>query len=182
MLSIKRASFSLAFSAFCLSFVFSPPALPSSSDDSYTIELNVQQCKNVPDVRVDVVAYSATDREKKTEFASLWYNAGRPLAFEQKAAFAVPKNKSVAITATNQPSPSYAELKATADALLRVALKSTLNYDKVVSVRVSDAAFNVISQEFQFHNLKIAANELPPVHANLSFQLEANAHRILFYY
>lgn len=100
--------------------------------------------------KVSVKYYPSKDDSQKTQYEYLWFNEGKALGMEKQRKFDLPQGEGVAIKVKHDnASPTVEEKKATANAILRIAMDSLLNKNPVNMVEVPAGSFTDIANELQ---------------------------------
>ncbi len=111
--------------------------------------------------RLDVDIYSRDNEKDASSYESMWYYEGKPLGLELFNQFGVEKGHGICIQIKHKTdTPTDAELKAAANAILRVWLDAHLNQSATIIVKVPSNSFFQIVGDLQNQGLD-SAPEVP---------------------
>ena len=107
--------------------------------------------------RLDADVYDKDNEENAAPFKSLWYSQGKPLGLEMFSPLAVEKGHAVCLRIKHKTSsPSDAEMKAAANAILRLWVDARLNQSAVITVKVPGDSFYTIIDDLRNHGMEAA--------------------------
>jgi hypothetical protein len=138
---------------------------PCPADDAagaghdWTVRLSTQQLAQAfsykgaalfPVDRIDATYYK-NDQSSSVKYEKLWYHAGKPVGLERQGAFGnasgqgIPAGEGVFIEVINKNGmPQDGELKAAANAIMRIWIDAYLNHSPLITVKVPAHSFNSI--------------------------------------
>jgi len=104
--------------------------------------------------KVTVQYYPIKDDSQMKAYEYLWFNGGKALGMEKQRKLEIPQGEGVAIKVKHANATATAEeKKATANAILRVALDSLLNKNPVNLVEIPASSFVDVANELQNHGM-----------------------------
>lgn len=104
--------------------------------------------KNIEKIQVQY--YPAKDDSHKTDYEYLWFTDGKALGMEKQRKFDLPQGEGVALIIKHaKPTATVEEKKATANAIMRLALDSLLNKNPINTVELPASSFVDIANELQ---------------------------------
>lgn len=100
--------------------------------------------------KVEVQYFPVKDESQKSHYEYLWFNGGKALGMEKQRKLDLPQGEGVAIKVTHsKPTATTEEKKATANAILRIALDALLNKNPVNIVEIPASSFMDVANELQ---------------------------------
>ena len=100
--------------------------------------------------KIEVKYYPSKDDSSKTDYEYLWFSAGKALGLEKQREFDLPQGEGLAIKVKHlKDIATTEEKKATANAILRLALDSVLNKNPINLVQLPASSFTDIANELQ---------------------------------
>ncbi len=107
--------------------------------------------------RLDADVYDKDNEQNKAPYKSLWYSQGKPLGLEMFNTLAVEKGHGVCILIKHKTSaPTQAEMKAAANAILRLWVDARLNQSAVIVVKVPGDSFYSIIEDLRNQGMEVA--------------------------
>lgn len=107
--------------------------------------------------RLDADVYVKDDEENASPYKSLWYAQGKPLGLEMFNQLAVEKGHGVCLRVKHKTAqPSQAEVKAAANAILRMWVDARLNQSAVIVVKVPGDSFYSIIDDLRNQGMAVA--------------------------
>jgi hypothetical protein len=107
--------------------------------------------------RLDADVYVKDDEENASPYKSMWYAQGKPLGLEMFNQLAVEKGHGVCLRVKHKTAqPSQAEVKAAANAILRMWVDARLNQSAVIVVKVPGDSFYSIIDDLRNQGMDVA--------------------------
>lgn len=108
--------------------------------------------------RLDADVYDKDNEQNAAPYKSLWSSQGRPLGLEMFNQFAVAKGHAVCMKIKHKnANPTDGEMKAAANAILRLWVDSRLNQSAVIVVKVPGDSFYSIIDDLRNQGMDVAA-------------------------
>lgn len=122
--------------------------------------------------RLDADVYDKDNEENASPYKSLWYAQGKPLGLEMFNQLAVEKGHGVCLRVKHKTAtPSQAEMKAAANAILRMWVDARLNQSAVIVVKVPGDSFYSIIDDLRNQGMDVAPEAELGVEGNDSMTL-----------
>lgn len=107
--------------------------------------------------RLDANVYDKDNEENSSPYKSLWYSQGKPLGLEMFNHLAVERGHGVCLRVKHKnANPSQAEMKAAANAILRLWVDARLNQSAVVVVKLPGDSFYQIIDDLRNQGMDVA--------------------------
>ncbi len=107
--------------------------------------------------KVQVAYYPPGGDDNKTAYEYLWFNSGKACGMEKQRKFDLPQGEGVCLKVVHKNGNSTEEEKrASAGAILRLAIDTYLNKNPIVQVRLPADSYNDIVNELTNHGLEVA--------------------------
>ena len=108
--------------------------------------------------RLDADVYDKDHEENSAPYKSLWYAQGKPLGLEMFNQLAVEKGHGVCVRIKHKTqNPSEAEIKAAANAILRMWVDARMNQSAVIVVKVPGDSFYSIIENLRNQGMTAAS-------------------------
>ncbi len=107
--------------------------------------------------RLDADVYDKDNEHNAAPYKSIWYSQGKPLGLEMFNRLQVEKGHGVCIRIKHKTAnPSQSELKAAANAILRLWVDARLNQSAVIIVKVPGDSFYSIIEDLRNQGMDVA--------------------------
>lgn len=108
--------------------------------------------------RLDADVYDKDNEGNAAAYKSLWYSEGKPLGLEMFNRLAVERGRGVCLKIKHKTqNPSQAEMRAAANAILRLWVDARLNQSAVIIVKVPGDSFYSIIEDLRNQGMEPAA-------------------------
>lgn len=107
--------------------------------------------------RIDADVYDKDNEQNATPYKSLWYSQGKPMGLEMFNRLSVEKGHGVCLRIKHKTNnPTQEEMKAAANAILRLWVDARLNQSAVIIVKVPGDSFYTIIEDLRNQGMDIA--------------------------
>lgn len=107
--------------------------------------------------RLDVDVYDKDNEQNANSYKSFWYAEGKPLGLELFHPLAVERGHGVCVRVKHKTqSPTQAEMRAAANAILRLWVDARLNQSAVIVVKVPGDSFYTIVDDLRNQGMEVA--------------------------
>lgn len=103
--------------------------------------------------RLDVDVYDRDNEQNAAPYESLWYSQGRPLGMELFNKLQVEKGHGVCLKVKHKSSGSDDEIKAAANAIMRLWVDTRLNQSAVIIVKVPGDSYYLFIEYLRNHGM-----------------------------
>lgn len=107
--------------------------------------------------RIDADIYDKDNEQNATPYKSIWYSQGKPMGLEMFNRLSVEKGHGVCLRIKHKTNnPTQEEMKAAANAILRLWVDARLNQSAVIIVKVPGDSFYTIIENLRNQGMDIA--------------------------
>lgn len=170
-----------------------PPARAAGEFHGYdwTVSVETQELERYFDYkksglspldRIDIDYYPGEDEKSQspTHYQKLWYHDGQPLGLERLQKFGVTQGENITVRITHKGGRAKpGELKAAANAILRIWLDAQLNQNQLGVIKVPGQSLQAIANELvqkqRFVVVPEARDVEAPIMSTMTLLLESEA-------